>query len=171
MDKNQTYSVSEGYSLDLLIPSVILFVISILFFLVNVWFGAFFSLVALLMLLFKTGIQLDVKEKKIRVYREIFSLKFGEWVSLEKAKECSIDYNRSAAILSSRGSSNLVRSETFSLYIKYCKRPRKLIHEFTNHELAKQTATLLKSEFNLAVVDQFIEIQRSIVSRRRSIRR
>jgi len=171
MDKKRTHIISEGYSMNYLIPSVILFLVSVFIYIVNIPLGVCLSLAAISLLLIKTGVEVDLNNYRLRSFKEFLSIRRGVWFSLKDSKECLIDYNREAAIMSSRGSSNLVRSETFDLNIIFKSNSKKMIHEFTNYKLARQTSQLLQSEFDLNVFDQFLEIQRNIVSQRKSRRR
>lgn len=167
MINNQTHIISEGYSMGLAIPAMILLLFSVFLYLLTIWVGLFISLLALSMLLVKTGVEVDKKNLQVRSYKEFLGSRWGSWYALNDARIAVIEYARSAAIMSSRGSSNLVRSETFDLYIKYKSGARILIHEFTKYKYARQVTKVFREEINLAIDDQFLAIQRNIANRKR----
>lgn len=150
-----------------LILGMLILFLSIPFYFISIFFGVVLSLLSISLLFIETGVQIDIENKGIRSFKKLFFVTKGVWYALNGVESCIIVYNRDAAIMSSRGSSNLVRTETFDLTLLHKTGRKKVIHEFTDHKLSIQTAKILSEKFGLEINDQFSEIQKEIARRMR----
>lgn len=158
--------VSEGFSMNYLIPAMIALVGGV----VCIAFAPMITIFALplaaFLLLFKTGIEINFNEKKIRSYNAILGLRIGLWTKYEENNTISLRYQRSAAQLMSRGSNTTVRAETYDCYLIKGKDKEIRIHEFTNYPTARKLLRILKEQTQLKIEDEYRDIQMQAIARR-----
>ncbi|MDX1444972.1 hypothetical protein [Lishizhenia sp.] len=158
--------VSEGFSMNYLIPGMIALVGGVICVTFEPMITVIGVPIALFLLLIKTGVEVNFTKSKIRSYKSVFGIKLGLWNTFEKDTTGILRYTRSAAQMSSRGSSTTVRSETFDFNLLDKMGKEIQIHEFTQYQIARKLLKILEANTGMNIIDEFRETQIKAISKR-----
>jgi len=119
---------------------------------INLVLGIVFILIFTTPFIFLKGIKFDLIEKRLKVYKEIYGYKFGDWFSLEK-------YN-SLSIIQSRKSGRVGRATTIGVsYISFnlvimdsTHRDKLILKKFDSFDEAKEAAKILSTKTKIPLV-------------------
>lgn len=164
--------IDEGYTLDFLIhaffvgvPGLILiyiagadqsdpypsFSISILSALYSV--GVILPIISGLLISIKSGIQISTEQKRIRVYKSIFSKKFGTWINISTVKSAKLRLTNESQHLMSRGTEKTYATKTFDLFLIGNDDSEIEFHNFSDRRLALRALSDLKNQFDIQITD------------------
>lgn len=164
-EKDGIIYFDEGYTLYQFPIFLILIVIGISGMFLIWYIGLLLFLLSFLFLLYKTGIAIDTKNRKISRYNEIFGKRSYTWHDLNNVEEVFIDFEQDSSKMNSRGSSLTTQLKLYPMYFIEHKKVK--FFEFTDHQYAIKVAKVLIEHFNMKVEDTYTNIQRSIQKRGR----
>lgn len=150
-------SIDLGYTKDHLIGTVLLLFIGFILVFFFPLVGLALIISALPFILTKKKFEVDSQSKRVRIQKHLFNLiKWGQWYQVNDNHICVLQYRYDVVRLSSRGSSSLVKTKTFSLKLENRETSR-LIYEFVNYKKARKSALLLVNTFNMLLSDAYSE--------------
>lgn len=163
--------ISEGFSNDYLIHSILIGFLALPFFFFHWVVGALLVILSIVFACVQSGIEIDPTTKSIRVFRKVAFLKKGRWISLESVESLFLMYNQGATLLQSRGSAVTSRVKSYSLYLIAIDSKKTEFHEFTDYQKAVETLQALHSLFDLPFTNEVEEKRHAAILKRQNRRR
>ena len=171
---DQLHEISEGYTLDYLIPALFIFIIGIAGFTKNIGLGIVASSVltplAATLVCVKSGIDIDPVKKRARVYKALGKWKDGIWVDLSKFQRVELTATRISQVMRSRGTDKTFRTRTFDMKFIGEDQEDYEFHAFTDYLKARRTLAFLAKELGLSVSDKLYEAREEAMKRRKAER-
>ena len=158
MEKKVVYK--EGYSMGYIIHAA--FIIIAAYF-IGIYYlipGILVAMLALLLFLIKSGLEIDTSKEEIRSYKSLFNIRFGKWIHLDDIQSATLKYTHEFQLMNSRGTSTNVRTITFDLVLKKEDLNEIKVHEFTEYKMARQVCNKLERILNMNINDEYLEIRR-----------
>ena len=157
---NEIQDIDEGYTLDLLIPAFFIAVVGAI--------GAIFNfaslllvLVAVLLVAMRSGVQIDVAGKRIRVYKSFGKWRAGKWIDLEQFDHVRLKYTRESQVMNARSITNTHTVKTYDLIFRTPEGKETEFHDFSKYPLARRALMVMVEEFGYSYVDSIQERKRS----------
>lgn len=124
-------------------------------------------LVAVLLFLVRTGVEVDVQGGRGRDYKASGPLRSGTWVRVGDNIHVDIRYARDAYYSRNLLVATPHESRMFEVYLYDRQGNARLFHEFGSHAQARQFAALLMEHWALGVTVQLVERRRQAQEQRR----
>ena len=140
------YDIDEGYTLDLLIPAFFVALIGALGALFHIAITVVLVLVAILLVVMRSGVEVDVSGKRIRVYKSFGKWRYGTWIDLEQFDHVRIKYTKESQVMNARSITNTHRVKTFDLIFRTPGGAETEFHDFTDYALARRAMIHLVNE-------------------------
>ena len=160
MAMSKFHDIDEGYTLDLLIPAFFIAVAG--------GIGAIFNfaflllvLVAVLLIALRSGVQIDVEGKRIRVYKSLGKWKSGTWLDLSQFDHVRLKYTQESQVMNARSITNTHTIKTYDLIFRTPAGTETEFHDFSKYQQARQALKILVEEFGYSYVDGVQERKRS----------
>jgi len=106
---------------------------------------------------FSSGIQIDPVGKRIRVYKSLGTLRFGDWRSVDGYNAITIRYTNETQQMGGRGPELTVRVRTYDLYVIGRNGDTWLFHEFTEYAKARRSAESMAGLWLMQLNDEIQE--------------
>lgn len=161
----QITSINEGLTYEYVIHGVVTIVVGLLLLLVTPYLTLIFIIGGIVLLIIKTGIDIDIENQKLRKFKSIPFLKFGEWIDLKKIILVELKYNANAAKTTGPPQSSFAMGvilpnaggtlKTFDLFFQNDVGEEILINQFLKLSQAAKTLKLLEKISHLKVVNHF----------------
>ena len=164
--------IEEGYTLDYLFTSVILFIIGGISLFINIFIGILVIVIAVLLLFVKTGTIIDEKRNRIGRYKSIMGKNNIQWTKISSFNKAYLGYKYTSQRMNSRGTSSVIKTKIYKLTLIGADKII-VFHEYSNYEISKQVLQALKDCFSFEIIDKYHEIQKNAYKRRmdRNIKR
>lgn len=164
----QITSINEGLTYEYVIHGVIAIVAGLLLLLVSPILTLIFIIGGIVLLTIKTGIDIDAENQKLRKFKSIPFLKFGEWIDLKKIILVELKYNANTARTTGPPSSSFALGvvlpnaggtlKTFDLFFHDDVGEEKLINQFLKASQATKTLKALSQISHLKIINHFEEM-------------
>ena len=165
--KNELVTISEGYTFDYLLHGIIAFIFSFFLFGISVYAGVSLIVLGSVLMALKSGIEINVADKKIRTYHSFLFFKRGSWINLDKMNHVKLIYRGGK----SEGHSFMGRSVTTAMKIYEMhfvhKESNETIefHHFSKYYLGRKVLSICVKQLNMSYEDN-VEAQRKKTKRR-----
>lgn len=168
-NQDKPLHVSEGFSMQFLIPAILLFLVAAFCTVFYPIIAAILTFIGVILLLFKTGIEID-SVKGIRPIIQLFSLKWGNYKTLEPFKEILLTYTKKSSTVVRPYIMTVSRTqqETYNLEGVLEDGRRSFLYEFTQYKTARKCLKAIHESTGLNVTDDFRERQLSAMNRRQN---
>ena len=174
----QIISINEGLTYEYVIHGVVTIIAGLLLLLVSPNLTLIFIIGGIVLLTIKTGIDIDTENQKLRKFKSIPFLKFGEWIDLKKIILVELKYNANTANTTGPPMSFFAMGvvmpnaggtiKTFDLFFQNDVGEEILINQFLKLGPAAKTLKLLEKINHLKIVNHFdAMLQESKKDRRR----
>lgn len=116
--------------------------------------AAMLLIVAVLLMLVKSGIEISIESKRMRVYKSIFKLKVGFWINLKTINKSVLRLTNQSHELMSRGGARTYTTKTWDLFLIDNSGKAIEFHNFTNRGLTIKTLSALKRHLGIEILDE-----------------
>lgn len=141
--------INLGYTFDYLGLGVLFILGGGICFLANIILAIFLLLFGILLLLLRTGIEVDTTKKKVRKYFDLFSIRFGNWIYATSLKKVELKATNESQTMNSRGGSKTYHTKSYDI-ILFGKFGTPIeLNEFIDYNVACQTLMLISESFGL----------------------
>ena len=140
-------------------------VIGALCFFWNAIIASLILIMAVLLVLIRTGILIDTETKMIKTYNNLFYVYFGTWMSIEWCKSIELRMTNESQLMNSRGTSNTVQTKTYDLIFKGENGKETEFYDFTDYSLAVRAMKSISETFNINSINKVEQIKHSIKRR------
>lgn len=141
--------INIGYKLQHLIPAFFIIVIGCLLFFAHWLFAIPVVLFGISLLCMRSGIEIDITNKQIRMYSALSNLKFGSWTDLKPYNHVELKYTNESQTMSSRGSTTTVRTKTYDLVFYKSDSKEEEFNDFIDYKIATQVFRIVASSFGM----------------------
>ena len=166
---NKKINISEGYSLNYLVPAVFLFAISIPF-LIFIWkIGIIIAFIAFILLRFKTGVVIDIENKRFLSYKSIFGILMGQPKDVSKYHTVYIVFTHDVDeddLNSLMEAGSMFQAKTYDLFVKN-DLGKLHLHEFVNYDLARNALEVIRENFEMNFYDPIEENREKMSQKKR----
>ncbi len=152
--------ISEGFSNQYLVQGFGVVAGGLLCLLVSSYLALPIVIIGIGLLAVRTGVLVDTKEFKYKLYREIFGISFGTWKSLKNTSglvlKLTISQSTIAGMNPGLGTyrSTSIKTRTFDvLLIRDGTQPKQL-NDFVNYKPARRTAVIISKTLNIPFTDK-----------------
>lgn len=142
--------INIGYKLQHLIPAFFVIVIGFLLFIVHWIFVIPVVLFGISLLCMRSGVEIDITNKQIRMYSALSNLKFGSWTDLKPFNHIELKYTNESQTMSSRGSTTTVRTKTYDLVFYTPNGKEEEFNDFTDYKIATQVFKIVANSFGMS---------------------
>ncbi len=127
---------------------VMLFGISIWRMIVFDWVGILFFIISLLLLFIKSGIIIDVDNRKLKKYIGLFSIKKGDWVDIKSLNNIKIFKTKATQSMSVLSISRTEINEVYKLLMILSDKNIEIMSGGKDHitKVAKEISSLLQTK-------------------------
>jgi len=161
-------SINEGLTYEYVIHGSVTIVIALLLLLVSPILTFVFLIVGILLLTISTGIDIDFNNQKLRKFKSIPFLKFGQWIDLKKIILIELKYNSNTAKINGPGMSSIGLGvilpnaggtlKTFDLIFHDDVGIETIINQFIKASQATKTLKVLSQISHLKIINHFEEM-------------
>lgn len=166
---NKSIIISEGYSQVYLPYGIILFAVSIPF-LIFIWkIGICISIIAIILFFFKTGLELDVINKRCRGFKEIFGIRFGRWIDLKDFSEVIMDFTHEYDkdyLYRITEAGSMFQATSFEIFARNENR-KVFLYEFVKYNITMEALNAFRESMNFIVHDEFEVFKKKVKQRYR----
>ncbi len=166
--------ISEGFSNQYLVQGVGVVAGGLLCLLVSPYLTLPIVIVGIGLLAVRTGVLVDTKEFKYKLYREIFGISFGTWKSLKDTSELVLKLNVSKSSVGGMNPglgtyrSTVIKTRTFDVLLISDGIQPKQLNDFVNYKPARRTAVVISKTLNIPLTDKVADkISQNKAKRRR----
>lgn len=165
--KSKIIRFNEGYTYEYLIPVVFVLFFDIAF-IVLLWpVGVSIALVALAFLLVKSGIEIDLKNKRLRNTHSFLGYVKGKWIKMDEFRSIKLTYTNESRVVNTRYFERTIKTVTYDMKFVF-KNGRSIeFHEFTSYPLAKKVFELIENNSDAECIDLIEEIQKISLEKRK----
>ena len=164
-------SVKLGFTFEYFIPGVLLIIIGGVCFLVNIILAILMVLFGISALLLQTGIEVDVVDKKVRKFYDLFSLRFGIWINALSLTRVELKTTNESQTMQSRGGQTTYHTKTYDIVFYDNSGTFRELNDFKDYKVAVQILDLISKTFNLESTNEVKEIRNSAMKRRKERKR
>lgn len=154
-----------------LIPAFFLIGIGAISFLVHFILAILLILIGALLILAKTGVSFSSDHKNAMDHRSILGYKFGKTFDLQKYDRVELTTTKEAIRMQSRGSSNIIRANTYDIKLYSESTSEILMHEFTEYSLALKAYSFLVEQVGYNGSNEVADKRQAIARNRPKDRR
>jgi len=91
---HKTTYIDEGLTMDYLLPAFFVFLFACMMFVVHIFLGILTLSVAAAMISLRTGIEIDIANKRIRRRKSLFKKQWGDWIDISGYNHIHLAYER-----------------------------------------------------------------------------
>ncbi len=157
MNPRNVIDIAEGRTNDFLIHGLFVLIAGGVLFLVHWGLMAIMVALAIALFLLSSGIEVDIANKRARVYKALGKFHFGTWIGMDRYNSISIRYVNESQVMSNRGVETNVRVRTYDLYCHDQLGNSLLFHDFTDYGNARRCADTMVTHWSLALTDEIQE--------------
>ena len=150
---SKTQDIDEGHTLDLLIPAFFVALVGGFAALLHISFTVLLLGLAVCMVSMRSGVEIDVQSKRIRVYKALFRWKVGRWVDLQQFEHVRLRVTSESQVMHARSITNTHRVKTYDLVFRMGKEDQFEFHDFSTYPLAYRALAILVKELNFSYDD------------------
>lgn len=145
--------IPEGNTNEYLVHGVFAIILGGILLLVSWVFTLLLVVLAVVLFRVRSGIEIDLAGRRVRVYRIIGTGKYGSWIDARPYQGIELRYTNESQVMSSRATSTNVRVRTYDLTFigvggEY------LFHDFTDHAKARKAAVTMAKEWSMTLRDE-----------------
>lgn len=162
-------NISEGFSLNYLVPAIFLFAISIPFFVFKWQIGIPIAFIAFILLRFKTGFVIDIDNRKILSYKSIFGVLMGQPKDISKYHTVYIVFTHDVDqddVDSIMEAGSMFQAKAYDLFVKN-DLGKLHLHEFVNYDLARNALEVIRDNFEMNFYDPIEENRKKVNKKKR----
>ncbi len=156
-----------GYILAKLVPAFFIGIPGIIFVFFVPALGIILLAISICLLCLRSGIEIDVANKRIRKYSALNKWKIGEWISLAAFNHILLDYTFEVKHISSRAGSHTTQLKSFELIFSNKSDDPLPFYEFTDYKTAREVRDFLVKNFNMSCEDEFVDKSNKIKTKQR----
>lgn len=176
IDMKTHYIIQEGFTLDYLIHSIVLFVVSATL-MVFFWpAGVILLAVSIVLIGLQAGIEVDLANKQIRTYHAFATIRKGDWFSLQDFDAAILKLERENTTtnilpMATGGAMAFggARTQAKSYELVFVRKDDHQVsfHEFIDYPLARKVCKILEKGLVMEVTDEFGEIHKKSLAKRK----
>jgi hypothetical protein len=152
--------IKLGYTFEYFIPGVLLIIIGGVCFLGNALAAIFLLVLGIILILLRSGIEIDEGRKSVRKFYDCFSIRFGRWISVKNMQAVELRFTNESKTMQHRGGQTSVRTKTFDIVFVKKSGTSYELNDFKSYHVATQALKLISQTFDLGA--------RNIVEERRA---
>lgn len=149
--------IPEGRTNDYLIHGVFVVIAAGILVLAHWSLAILMAGLAVALFLASSGVEIDVKGRRARVYKALGSLRSGQWVGMEQYTGITIHHTRESQVMTSRASQTTVRVRTYDVHLTTAAGEAVLFHDFTDYAKARKCAVTMAEGWKLELMDEVQE--------------
>lgn len=130
--------MNEGYSLNYLIHAFFVIIAGILGFMLNTFLAIGLIILGIMLLLVKTGVEIDCPNKYALAYQSIFGMRLGRKINLNDYKQVRLKRESHSTQMQSRGPSNVVETKVFLIQLMNDGDSKVDLYAFRKYSKAKK---------------------------------
>jgi hypothetical protein len=177
----KTTAIHEGLTYEYLVPGLFVLLGGGILFVFNTILAIVVVLFGILMMMLSTGLEVDFEHQRIRKYKSILFLKFGEWLYLRNIVQIELRYNSNSVKIKGPAGTNIVpgfglpwiapnpgaAAKTFDLYLLDDVGEEKLLNQFLKYGLAIKVLNVLEKVSRIKIINHFDTMMKTQRSTRR----
>ncbi|QQR85009.1 MAG: hypothetical protein IPJ76_10285 [Flavobacteriales bacterium] len=149
--------IPEGRTNDYLIHGVFVVIAAGILMLAHWSVAILTAALAVALFLASSGVEIDVKGRRARIYKALGRLRSGQWVSTERYTGIAIHHTRESQVMTSRASQTTVRVRTYDVRLTTAGGEAVLFHDFTDYAKARKCAVAMAEGWKLELTDEVQE--------------
>jgi hypothetical protein len=148
--------IDEGNTNEFLIHGVFLLIAAGLGGLIHYSITILLFPIGILLFMVKSGVEIDISSRKIRVCKYLFGSKKGTWIDLEKVESFEIKITKESGMKPYRGGDRHQSIQTYDLHFNLKDGSSYEFHPFDTYRLVRKTVQPLE-EMGFVVHDKILE--------------
>lgn len=160
-----------GYTFEYFAHALLLIFFGLVCLFVHYLISIVLILFGILLLLIKSGIELDASNNRLRNYSEIFGFKFGKWIDASGLQRIDLNYTSESQTVKSLIHTDSLHTKTFDVFLQFEDRQEIEIASFTDYQTALDVLGELTMELNVNSKDWINEIREQAFQNRKLRRR
>ncbi|MEI6577145.1 MAG: hypothetical protein WCO63_13290 [Bacteroidota bacterium] len=133
--------------------------------------GILFLLVGLIVFISIKGVLIDIENRKIKKYFDVFLVKFGKWQPLDHFTTVTLNYSSISQAMHSRGNSSDILNRLYTITLTNDKHQELKIKEFVAYEDAVVFLDEFAKKNNMETKNTFEILKEQIQERKQSLRK
>ncbi len=162
--------IKLGFTFDFLAPGFFFIIGGGICLLANLILAIFLILFGILLLLLKTGIEIDISNRKVRKYYDLFSIRFGNWINTAYLKKVKLRATNESQTMNGLGGSKTYRTKTYDIIFFDSTGNLSELNDFINYNIACNIFNIISESFALESENE-VEQMRAIGLKRRKERK
>jgi hypothetical protein len=159
--------IKLGFTFEYFFPGVVLIIVGGLSFFGNIIVATCLLTLGILLLLLRTGIQVDPTKKSVRKYYDLFSLRLGDWICITNFPKVELRPTNESQTLQYRGGQTTVETKTYDIILIDKTGFSRELNDFTNYNIATQVLKLIADTFAVEIKNEVEEIRKAAMLRRK----